>query len=116
MQEAIQSEMEQEIQDRRDKPGHRDEDDDTLFENPNHSADAWRPLRRSQKALKTSALNAGAGDEAENGSVVNEDDEPDGEPLSEEEDTGEDASDSGEEDAATAAANAGRIRKVSTLR
>ncbi|CAD6572406.1 MAG: ribosome bioproteinsis protein tsr3 [Cyphobasidiales sp. Tagirdzhanova-0007] len=46
MQSTIQAEIQQEVQERRDRNDH--EDGDMLFANPNHHASAWRPLRKDR--------------------------------------------------------------------
>lgn len=123
MQEAIQNEIQQEAQDRRD--AHNDADpNEMLFENPNHSASAWRPLQRSKKQLHEQSL--ATTDEveavqADNGSGHDHSDDSEEEDAedddSDEEDDGEDEEevDDDEDDDAAAQIAAGRIRKTDKL-
>lgn len=127
MQEAIQAEIQQEAQDRRDAQ-HDGDPNDMLFENPNHAASAWRPLQRSKKQLQEQNLsltdedpdaNAADGGE-EDGSGQSEADEG----LSSEEKDGEydedhelddEDGDEEDEDEEQGHINAGRIRKTDKL-
>lgn len=127
MQEAIQAEIQQEAQDRRDAQ-HEGDPNDMLFENPNHAASAWRPLQRSKKQLQEQNLSLTDEDADAN---AEEDDEEEGsdqldneEGLSSEEDDGEydendeledEDGDEEDEDEEQAHINAGRIRKTDKL-
>lgn len=111
MQEAIQTEIAQEAQDRRDA-NHDADPNDMLFENPNHAATAWRPLQRSKKQLREQDLDNTDEDEDADGVETTESDEE----IDQQED-GEDGSedDEEEEDYEQAQINAGRIRKTDKL-
>lgn len=120
MQEAIQTEIQQEAQDRRD--AHHDGDpNDMLFENPNHSASAWRPLQRSKKQLQEQNLaltDEDEGDHADghDGTERIDDSEEGSEAASEQEDDeDEDEDEDADDNDDDAQANAGRIRKTDKL-
>lgn len=120
MQEAIQAEIQQEALDRRDAQ-HEGDANDMLFENPNHSASAWRPLQRSKKQLREQNLaltdeDEGVEVDGANGQegAENSDEE------SEERDSGEDENneegdEEDESDDEAAQIAAGRIRKTDKL-
>lgn len=127
MQEAIQAEIQQEAQDRREAQNDGDPND-MLFENPNHAASAWRPLQRSKKQLQEQNLSLTDEDDETNGGPHDdqdgsqEDDEEEGEDDNEEGDysanDGEDGDEDQEEedeDEEQAHINAGHIRKTDKL-
>jgi len=123
MQEAIQTEIQQEAQDRRDAHNEGDPNE-MLFENPNHSESAWRPPQRSKKQLQEQNLALTDEDDTDgpaHASVHNiaeeeegseeEDDDAD----EEEEEDDDDDEDEDQDDDAAAQIAAGRIRKTDRL-
>lgn len=121
MQEAIQAEIQQEALDRREAHNEGDSND-MLFENPNHSASAWRPLQRSKKQLQEQNLaltdeDEGAeanGANGQEGTQDNDDEQYEaGSGQDEDEDEYDDEDEDEDSDAAQIAA--GRIRKTDKL-